>query len=56
MTKTFINKMDKNPYIYCVLIIMLLILRIRYIEPGQPDDYISKCTNIDYIEFDRTHE
>ena len=50
--KDFINKMDNNPYLLCfnnyVIDFKNKIHRI-----GQPDDYISKSTNIEYIPFEK---
>jgi len=49
--KTFINKLDSNPYLLCFNNYVIDFKEKRH-RVGQPDDYISKCTNIDYIPYD----
>ena len=46
--KDFINKLDNNPYLLCFSNFVIDFKNKSY-RKGQPDDYISKCTNIDYI-------
>lgn len=46
--KDFLNKLDHNPYLLCFNN-GVIDFKERKHRPGQPDDYISKCTNIDYI-------
>lgn len=46
--RTFMNKLDCNPYLLCFNN-YVVDFKSRTYRRGQPDDYISKCTNIDYI-------
>ena len=46
--KNFINKLDQNPYLLCFNN-YVVDFKLKKFRKGQPDDYISKCTNIDYI-------
>ena len=48
--KDFINKLDQNPYLLCFNNYVVDFKENTW-RAGQPDDYISKCTNIDYIPF-----
>ena len=45
--KTFMNKIDSNPYLLCFNN-CVIDYKNKISRKGQPDDYISKCTNIDY--------
>ena len=45
--KTFMNKLDSNPYLLCFNN-CVIDFKNRISRKGQPDDYISKSTNIDY--------
>ena len=47
----FINKMDQNPYLICFEN-YVIDFKNKIHRPGQPDDYISKSTNISYIPLD----
>ena len=47
--KDFINKLDNNPYLLCFQN-YVIDFKEKNFRKGQPDDYISKCTNIDYIQ------
>ena len=47
----FINKLDQNPYLLCFNN-YVVDFKTKVYRKGQPDDYISKCTNIDYIPLD----
>jgi P4 family phage/plasmid primase-like protien len=49
---TFIEKLDQNPYLLCFNNYVIDFKQMTH-RKGQPDDYISKCTNIDYIKLDR---
>jgi len=49
--KDFMNKLDQNAYLLCFNNYVIDFKEITW-RAGQPDDYISKCTNIDYIPFD----
>jgi len=44
----FIQKLDQNPYLLCFNN-CVVDFKEKVHRPGRPDDYISKCTNIDYI-------
>lgn len=46
--KTFINKLDSNPYLLCFNN-YVVDFKNKIYRKGQPDDYISKSTNIEYI-------
>jgi P4 family phage/plasmid primase-like protien len=48
----FITKLDQNPYLLCFNN-YVIDFRNRTHRRGQPDDYISKCTNIDYVPLNR---
>ena len=50
--KDFLNKIDNNPHLLCFNN-YVIDFKKKLHRPGQPDDYISKCTNIDYIPFDK---
>jgi P4 family phage/plasmid primase-like protien len=49
--KDFINKMDNNPYLLCFNN-YVIDFKNKTHRIGQPDDYISKSTNIEYIPYD----
>ena len=42
--EALINKMDKNPYLLCFNN-YVIDFKNKIHRAGQPDDYISKCTN-----------
>ena len=46
--KTFMNKLDSNPYLLCFNN-CVIDFKNKISRKGQPDDYISKSTNIDYV-------
>lgn len=48
--KDFINKLDSNPYLLCFNNYVIDFKEKKY-RKGQPDDFISKNTNIDYIPY-----
>ena len=48
--KDFYNKLDNNPNLLCFNN-FVVDFKNNIIRNGQPDDYISKCTNIDYIPY-----
>ena len=50
--KDFLNKIDQNPYLLCFNNYVIDFKNQEH-RAGQPEDYISKCTNIDYIPFDK---
>jgi P4 family phage/plasmid primase-like protien len=47
----FISKLDQNPYLLCFNN-YVVDFKTQTARKGQPDDYISKCTNIDYVPLD----
>jgi len=49
--KDFMNKLDQNSYLLCFNN-YVVDFKEKTWRAGQPDDYISKCTNIDYIPYD----
>ena len=52
---TFIEKLDQNPYLLCFNNYVVDFKQMTH-RKGQPDDYISKCTNNDYVKLDRTKQ
>tara|TARA_B100000902_G_scaffold307200_1_gene296049 strand:+ start:1519 stop:4302 length:2784 start_codon:yes stop_codon:yes gene_type:complete len=50
--KTFMNKLDSNPYLLCFNN-CVVDFKNNISRKGQPDDYISKSTNIDYIPINK---
>lgn len=48
--REFIVKLDENPYLLCFNN-CVVDFKNKIHRQGQPDDYISKCTNIDYTPF-----
>ncbi len=52
--KDFINKIDKNPDLLCFSNGIIDFAKQEF-RKGQPCDYVSKCTNIPYIKFDKTN-
>tara|TARA_Y100000768_G_scaffold351103_1_gene301776 strand:- start:405 stop:3257 length:2853 start_codon:yes stop_codon:yes gene_type:complete len=49
--KDFIEKLDTNPYLLCFNNYVVDFEKGIH-RKGQPDDYLSKCTKIDYSPFD----
>jgi P4 family phage/plasmid primase-like protien len=49
--KDFINNLDVNPYLLCFNNGIIDFREKRH-RKGLPEDYISKCTNIDYVKLD----
>jgi P4 family phage/plasmid primase-like protien len=47
----FMEKLDKNPYLICFNN-GVVDFKQKIFRKGQHDDYISKCTNCDYIPYD----
>ena len=45
--KDFMSKLDRNPYLLCFNN-GVVDFKQKIFRKGQPDDFISKCTNIDY--------
>ena len=50
--KDFITKLDQNPYLLCFNN-YVVDFKKKVHRKGQPDDYISKSTNIDYVPLDK---
>lgn len=48
----FLMKLDQNPYLLCFNN-YVIDFKNKTHRRGQPDDYISKCTNIDYVKLDK---
>lgn len=48
----FLEKLDHNPYLLCFNN-YVIDFKNKIHRRGQPDDYISMCTNIDYVPLDR---
>jgi P4 family phage/plasmid primase-like protien len=53
--RDFLNKLDTNPYLLCFNN-GVVDFKEKVFRKGRPDDYISKCTNIDYSPVDRTRD
>jgi len=51
----FIEKLDQNPYLLCFNN-YVIDFKNKCHRKGQPDDYISKCTNIDYVKLDHNKQ
>ena len=49
-SEKLINKLDQNPYLLCFNN-FVVDFKEKIWRTGQPDDYISKCTNIDFIPY-----
>jgi len=49
------NKLDQNPYLLCFNN-GIIDFKNNVFRKGQPTDYISMCTNIDYIKYDTNNE
>jgi P4 family phage/plasmid primase-like protien len=48
--KDFLNKLNDNPNLLCFNN-YVIDFKNKIYRSGQPDDYISKCTNIDYVPY-----
>lgn len=51
--KHFLERLDQNPYLLCFNNGVVDFTQKRF-RPGQPDDYVSKTTHLDYAPFDAT--
>jgi len=49
----FMDKLDQNPYLLCFNN-CVVDFKTNEIRDGEPEDYMSNCTNIDYVEYDET--
>jgi len=47
----FLQKLDNDPYLICFKN-GVVDFRQKTFRKGQPEDYVSKCTNIDYVKID----
>lgn len=52
-SRDFMNKLDQNPYLLCCKNCVVDFQKKTH-RKGLPEDYLSKCTNIDYVEYDET--
>tara|TARA_B100001173_G_C16024507_1_gene563436 strand:- start:86 stop:2908 length:2823 start_codon:yes stop_codon:yes gene_type:complete len=48
----FLDLLDSNPYLLCFKN-GVLDIKEKQFRAGRPDDYLEKCTNIDYVPLDR---
>jgi P4 family phage/plasmid primase-like protien len=53
--KDFFTKLDENPYLLCFSN-GVVDFKQKLFRAGQPDDYISKCTNIEYLKMNSYHD
>ncbi len=53
--RNFLNKLDRNPYLLCFKNGVLDMKEQRF-RDGRPEDYLSLCTDTNYIPFDETDE
>jgi P4 family phage/plasmid primase-like protien len=53
--KNLLNNLDENPYIVCFNN-GIYDLQENEFRKGRPEDYVSLCTNIDYVEIDENNE
>lgn len=51
--KDFMSKLDRNPYLLCFNN-GVVDFKQKLFRKGQPDDFLSKCTNIDYVPYNPT--
>lgn len=51
--KDFLTKLDRNPYLLCFNN-GVVDFKQKICRKGQPDDFLSKCTNIDYVPLNLT--
>ena len=51
----FMDLLDSNPYLLCFNN-GVLDIKNKLFRPGRADDYLSKCTNINYTKLDRTRD
>lgn len=52
---SFLDKLDQDPYLLCFNN-GVIDFKAKEYRQGRPEDYISKCTNIQYITTNATHE
>jgi P4 family phage/plasmid primase-like protien len=51
--KDFMSKLDRNQYLLCFNN-GVVDFKQKLFRKGQPDDFLSKCTNIDYVPYNPT--
>ena len=51
--KDFMSKLDRNPYLLCFNN-GVVDFKQKLFRKGQPNDFLSKCTNIDYVPYNPT--
>ncbi len=49
----FVKKLDANPYLLCFNN-GVVDFKTRQFRRGTPEDYLTKCTNMDYVHYDLT--
>jgi len=52
--KMFLDKLDNNPYLLCFTNGIIDFEKQEF-RPTKPDDYVSLCTNIEYINLDESN-
>jgi P4 family phage/plasmid primase-like protien len=53
--RNFIEKLDQNPYLICFNN-CVVDFKTKEVRDGEPEDYVSNCTHIDYVEYDETND
>lgn len=48
----FVDLLDSNPYLMCFKN-CVVDFKAKVVRPGRAEDYLSKCTNINYVKLDR---
>ena len=51
--RDFMNKLDQNPYLLCCKNYVIDFEKKTH-RKGLPEDYLSNCTNIDYVQYNET--
>ena len=54
--KYFLKRLDGNPYLLCFKNGVIDFENGGIFRPGKPSDYLSLCTNIDYIPFNENNQ
>ncbi|MEE9571491.1 MAG: phage/plasmid primase, P4 family, partial [Candidatus Neomarinimicrobiota bacterium] len=54
--KHFLDRLDSNPYLLCFRNGVIDFEHDGIFRKGKPSDYLSLCTNIDYIPFDENNQ
>jgi len=55
LDETFMEKLDANPYLLCFNN-GVVDFKTKTFRRGMPEDYITKCTNVDYIPIDESRD